>query len=397
MKDLYYNLNKIQHHKLGRYVAVSKLKQFISKVQRENEDSNFVSISLKNDEIQSRVMKHRVAYNKMIQTDQIHALEGHTVSGIEEDLSFGEIQVEHKLVDKVSFLVKQENQHKLKYEFNKQMNSRRKYKIIANPHTANDAMSDYSTKSFLSTKAARSEGYSDTTTDSNFIALQTNLDTDESRDFNELRTSSRSKNNESKRIGGFLPFVNSPDLDVNTTSSSSPVLATRYSMHTDPRDALLPLRIINQSPDYNPRSKTSLSKYSSKFERETINEAEDRSSSEELIVDSFSPEFLRYSPDLPKQISHLMNIVSDIAKPQINIPELEIETSRSSTFRKRGKRSRTQMYKKTVFRPPNITINTKHDISSVYGSSSPPKKEVLPMINISRVNKQLISRVRVVN
>lgn len=403
-KDLYYNIDKIQHRRLGRSVAFTKLKQIISQIELESEDSNFVSISLKQDEIQGRVMKHKLAYDKMIQNDRIRCLEANSAGGIEEDIPFGEIQTDKELESKVTFVIKLEDQHKLKSEFNQQtLKIRSKYKnyrILENPHTANSAMSDHSSKSFLSSQAARSEGYYShhacIPIDHNRLNRQKSDEINENRDLSELRTSSRSrsKSNDGNKSIRFLQKINSPYQDAQTTSSSSPVVPPRYIIRTDSRDSCLPPRLINQisdslTVDYDSRSHTPLSKYSFQNDRGIITEDEDRSSPAEQILKSNS-KFWRDSCDVTRN-RHLMNIVSETSESQQIIPDAEIQTIIPTTFRRSADKSFIQVNKKFDYRYLNVANNSKNEVSSVYNST---KKETLPMINISRVTKRLTPRVK---
>lgn len=406
MKDLYNNLTKIQDRRLGRIVALSKLKQLISQVQSQDEESSFVTISLSPSEISDRLMKHRVAFDRMVQNDRHHLVKSTLLDGIEDNISFGEIHVNYDQGNALSFLVRDEDQARLKNEYkNSIFKTGRKYRIVGNVNTTSDAISDLSGASSLRQLGAGSEGNCKQNGEMYYrhkaLVQQRSDENNGNREFSDIEVESRSKSIDAKRRADQLPYISSPYPDIRTTSSSSPV-------------SIMPKNyILNEPRDSNPSSRMALDSLASftidsegrtpepgyifLHRRPIISESADRSFTKEQALDHSSPYLLKQSADSPIPASYMKDIIEP-PEAGNSIPEIEATNLQIYKLRRRDKAS-TYRETTTRIRYPSLNTNTKQGLSSVYGGNNPkPERVVLPKLNSaisSKVTRNFTPRIRV--
>jgi hypothetical protein len=395
MKDLYYNLKKFQDRKLGRFVALSKLKQFMSQVQSQDEESSFVTISLSPNEISERLVKHRAAFERMVHNDRHDLVKSSLLDGLEDDISFGEIHVDYDQGNAISFVVKDEDQARLKGEYkNSIFKAPRKYRIIGTVHTANDAMSDFS--------GAVSEGYFKQTGDIHYrqraLVQQRSDENNENREFSDIEVESRSKSIDPKRYADKLPSICSPYPDARTTSSSSPVsIPPRNFILNEPRDSLHSFRMgldSFASLTIESEGRSPEPGYIFPLRRPIVSESADRSFTKEPALD---PSLLKQSAESPIPVSFIRDL-TEPTEAGNSIPEIEATNVQIYKLRRRD---RTSTYRKTKtrIRYPSLNTNTKQEIGSVYGGNNPkPERVALPKLKgaiSSKVTRNFTPRIRV--
>ena len=406
MKDLYYNLTKIQDRKLGRIVALSKLKQFISQVQGQDEESSFVTISLSLNEISERLMKHRAAFDRMVHNDRHHLVKSTLLDGLEDDISFGEIRVNYDQGNAISFVVKDEDQARLKSEYkNSIFKTGRKYRIVGNVNTASDAMSDFSEANSLGHLGAVSEGNYKQIGEMYYgqrALVQQRIDENNgNREFSDIEVESRSKRIDAKRRADQLPYISSPYPDARTTSSCSPVsILPRNYILNEPRDSNLSSRMALDSLasfTIDSEGRSPEPGYLFQLRRPIISKSADRSFIKESELDQSTPCLLKQSAESPIPAA----FIKDITEPPEagnSIPEIEAPNIQFYKLRRRDKSS-TYRETKTRMRHPSLNTNTKQDISSVYGGNNPkPERVALPKLKgaiSSKVTRNLTPRIRV--